>query len=131
MYCLTTEGTPGFLIGNKGAPCEATGLDAIPSDNLFVLYEGFDVDISSVEVYAPVSGNLVAQYWDSGAPGSTKVLTAVAAGTANVNVTLANGPYKYRFSNTEADLNWLSFEPDVDSQGNGLVIHCLAGTYKP
>jgi hypothetical protein len=84
------------------------------------------VDLSFVEVVAPVAGNLVAEFWATGA-SSGKVLTAVAAGTSNV--TLSKGPYKYKFSDTEADLNWLSWVPSSNADGNGLVIKCMGGSY--
>jgi hypothetical protein len=31
MMMMTDKPAPGFLIGNKGAPCNATGITALPT----------------------------------------------------------------------------------------------------
>jgi hypothetical protein len=87
---------------------------------------GFDLDLSWLEVVAPVAGNFIGQGWEK---PSSNVVTPVTARASTVQ--LAKGPYKYRFSDTDTDLNIIIWEPSVSTDGNGLVVKCFGGTFKP
>jgi hypothetical protein len=89
---------------------------------------GFNVYLSWLEVVAPVAGNVTAQYWADKFKGG-KMGTPIAAGSSTVQ--LAEGPYKYRFSNDDTNLNIIGWEPSVAAPGNGLVVKCFGGTFEP
>jgi hypothetical protein len=89
------------------------------------------VDLSWLEVVAPIAGNVTVQYWGVSVDSEQarkRIVTPIAAGPSTVQ--LAEGPYKYRFSNNDANLNIIGWEPSVAAPGNGLVVKCFGGTYK-